>query len=45
LGDAAGTQLQEELVSAFITGIETAADAPLPGDDSPRIWLPETRVA
>jgi diguanylate cyclase (GGDEF)-like protein/putative nucleotidyltransferase with HDIG domain len=45
LGDAAGTQLQEELVSAFITGIETAADAPLPGDDSPRIWIPETRVA
>ena len=45
LGDAAGTQLQEELVSAFITGIETAADAPLPGEDSPRIWIPETRVA
>ncbi len=38
LGDAAGTQLQEELVTAFITGIETAADAPLPGEESPRIW-------
>jgi putative nucleotidyltransferase with HDIG domain len=45
LGDAAGTQLQEELVSSFITGIETAADAPLPGDESPRIWIPETKVA
>jgi diguanylate cyclase (GGDEF)-like protein/putative nucleotidyltransferase with HDIG domain len=45
LGDAAGTQLQEELVSAFITGIETAADAPLPGDESPHIWIPEARVA
>ena len=32
LGDAAGTQLQEDLVVAFIKGIETAADAPLPGE-------------
>lgn len=31
LGDAAGTQLQEELVTSFITGIETAADAPMDG--------------
>jgi diguanylate cyclase (GGDEF)-like protein len=45
LGDAAGTQLQEDLVTQFITGIETAADAPLPGDDSPRIWIPQARVA
>ena len=45
LGDAAGTQLQEELVTTFITGIETAADAPLPGEESPRIWIPQTRVA
>jgi HD-GYP domain-containing protein (c-di-GMP phosphodiesterase class II) len=45
LGDAAGTQLQEELVTAFITGIETAADAPLPGEESPRIWTPHTKVA
>ena len=45
LGDAAGTQLQEELVTAFITGIETAADAPLPGEESPRIWTPHAKVA
>ena len=45
LGDAAGTQLQEELVTAFITGIETAADAPLPGEESPRIWTPHTKFA
>jgi diguanylate cyclase (GGDEF)-like protein/putative nucleotidyltransferase with HDIG domain len=32
LGDAAGTQLEERLVRAFIDGIETAVDAPLPGD-------------
>jgi diguanylate cyclase (GGDEF)-like protein len=45
LGDAAGTQLQEELVTAFIAGIETAADAPLPGEESPRIWTPQAKVA
>jgi putative nucleotidyltransferase with HDIG domain len=45
LGDAAGTQLQEDFVTSFITGIETSADAPLPGDDSPRIWTPESKVA
>jgi len=45
LGDAAGTQLQEDLVSAFITGIETAPDAPLPGDDAPYIWRPQLKVA
>jgi diguanylate cyclase (GGDEF)-like protein len=45
LGDAAGTQLQEDLVVAFITGIETAPDAPLPGEASARIWRPERRVA
>ena len=45
LGDAAGTQLQEELVVAFITGIETAPDAPMPGEESPRIWTPQTMVA
>ena len=32
LGDAAGTQLEERLVRAFIDGIETAIDPPLPGD-------------
>ena len=45
LGDAAGTQLQEELVTAFITGIETAADAPLPGEEPTTIWRPELWVA
>jgi diguanylate cyclase (GGDEF)-like protein/putative nucleotidyltransferase with HDIG domain len=30
LEDAAGTQLDEDLVKAFIVGIETAADPPLP---------------
>ena len=45
LGDAAGTQLQEDLVAAFIAGIETAPDAPMPGEDSSRIWTPPAMVA
>jgi diguanylate cyclase (GGDEF)-like protein len=45
LGDAAGSQLQEDLVTMFITGIETAADAPMPGDDASRIWTPQAMVA
>ena len=45
LGDAAGSQLQEELVTAFIAGIETAADAPLPGERAIGLWQPEQRVA
>jgi diguanylate cyclase (GGDEF)-like protein/putative nucleotidyltransferase with HDIG domain len=45
LGDAAGSQLQEDLVAAFITGIETASDAPLPGDEPVTIWRPELWVA
>jgi diguanylate cyclase (GGDEF)-like protein len=45
LGDAAGTQLQEELVKAFIAGIETAPDAPMPGEPSSQIWHPSTKVA
>ena len=42
LGDAAGTQLDEDLVTAFITGLETAPDAPLPGADVPSasLWTP-----
>ena len=42
LGDAAGSQLDEMLVTAFISGIETAADAPLPGQDVPagQLWIP-----
>jgi diguanylate cyclase (GGDEF)-like protein len=45
LEDAAGSQLDERLVRAFVDGIETAADAPLPGADvSPAsLWTP--RVA
>ena len=45
LGDAAGTQLQEELVKAFIDGIETAPDAPLPREQPIGIWQPTLRVA
>ncbi len=33
LEDAAGTQLDEDLVLAFVQGMETAPDAPIPGDD------------
>jgi len=45
LEDAAGTQLDERLVRAFVDGIETAADAPLPGADvaATALWTP--RVA
>jgi diguanylate cyclase (GGDEF)-like protein/putative nucleotidyltransferase with HDIG domain len=45
LGDAAATQLQEDLVATFIKGIETAPDAPLPGEASPSLWLPSSKVA
>jgi len=46
LGDAAGTQLEERLVVAFIHALETAPDAPMPGDDPARIWRrPARRVA
>jgi hypothetical protein len=46
LEDAAGTQLDESLVRVFVEGIETAADAPLPGADLPSValWTPR-RVA
>ncbi|HEY8177213.1 MAG TPA: diguanylate cyclase [Candidatus Limnocylindria bacterium] len=45
LGDAAGTQLEEPLVVSFIEGLETDAEAPMPGEESPRIWTPQTMVA
>jgi diguanylate cyclase (GGDEF)-like protein len=47
LGDAAGSQLDERLVIAFIRGIETASDAPLPGVPAagPSLWTPKRRVA
>jgi len=45
LGDAAGTQLDERLVRIFLTGLETAVDAPLPGADRPPLWSPRAQVA
>jgi diguanylate cyclase (GGDEF)-like protein len=45
LEDAAGTQLDEELVIAFVRGIETVDGAPLPGMDAPRLWTPFASVA
>jgi diguanylate cyclase (GGDEF)-like protein len=47
LGDAAGSQLDETLVAAFIRGIEHEPDAPLPGLESGRagLWTPGRRVA
>lgn len=43
LREAAGTQLQPELVDAFVMGIETADDAPTPNEQSD-VWQP-LRVA
>lgn len=41
LVDASGSQLEEELVLAFVRGLETAADPPLPGSQpSIRLWTP-----
>jgi diguanylate cyclase (GGDEF)-like protein/putative nucleotidyltransferase with HDIG domain len=45
LADAAGTQLEESLVVSFIQGLETDADAPMPGQESTRIWTPQALVA
>ena len=45
LEDAAGTQLDERLVRGFVDGIETAADAPLPGADAAATALWTPRVA
>jgi diguanylate cyclase (GGDEF)-like protein len=47
LGDAAGTQLDERLVSEFISGIETAENPPLPEVRSApvRLWTPQAKVA
>ena len=46
LGDAAGTQLEERLVVAFINGIETVADAPMPGVEHPTaLWVPRAVTA
>jgi diguanylate cyclase (GGDEF)-like protein len=46
LEDAAGTQLEERLVKAFVEGLETAPNPPLPGDaGAGLLWLPGRRVA
>ena len=44
LREAAGTQLQPELVDSFVTGIETAEDAPVAGEPSD-VWQPVRKVA
>lgn len=45
LGDAAGSQLDERLVRVFLNGLETSADAPLPGADRAPLWTPRRHVA
>ena len=46
LGDAAGSQLEERLVAAFIAGLEHVPDAPLPDVATGiRLWVPAHRVA
>ena len=47
LEDGAGTQFDEVCVRAFVLGIRTADDPPLPGVDvgRPRIWTPTAQVA
>jgi len=42
LGDAAGTQLDERFVTAFVRAMELTGDAPSPEDESmrTRLWLP-----
>lgn len=45
LEDAAGSQLDEQLVVAFVNGIENVAGAPYPGMDTPRLWTPYSNVA
>ena len=47
LREAAGSQLDETLVAAFVSGIETDPSAPLPGSDRPAglLWTPTSRAA
>jgi diguanylate cyclase (GGDEF)-like protein len=47
LRGAAGTQLDPELVAAFVDGIENDPDAPMPGAERDRaeLWTPTTRAA
>ncbi len=41
LEDAAGSQLDERLVIAFVAGIRTVASAPMPGDGRGHLWTPD----
>ncbi|TMD28985.1 MAG: diguanylate cyclase [Chloroflexi bacterium] len=47
LEDAAGSQLDPTFVVAFVEGLRTARDAPLPGLDrpTPLLWVPRAHVA
>jgi diguanylate cyclase (GGDEF)-like protein len=47
LGDAAGTQLDERLVTVFLEGLEHDADAPIPGSNFQQhvLWAPLRRAA
>jgi diguanylate cyclase (GGDEF)-like protein len=46
LEDASATQLDERLVTAFVAGIRTSANPPLPGSsDSATLWTPREAVA
>ena len=47
LEDAAGSQLDATLVAAFVTGIRTADDPPMPGSTSAptQLWSPTNQVA
>jgi diguanylate cyclase (GGDEF)-like protein len=47
LTDAAGSQLDANLVVAFVAGIENDPNAPMPGSDRPSslLWTPVTRAA
>ena len=47
LGDAAGTQLEDRLVVAFIEGIVHDADPPMPGapNRAESLWTPRRHVA
>ncbi len=38
--DAAGTQLDQDLVEVFVEGLENAPDAPLPGAPVGALWTP-----
>jgi diguanylate cyclase (GGDEF)-like protein len=47
LEDAAGSQLDPTYVVAFVKGLRTAPDAPMPGSDrpTPLLWTPRADVA